>query len=322
MKRIVAGRFLVEVFAHASTVEAEARAEETLTRFLMPAKPWDQLAYGFTIHVLDRARPHPEPFDEIRRTSPDILQIRDGTTEFWCDTKRRLGVAIYDDTQNLDGRQIAKPFRWLFSVLLDALEQGVMLPHASALALGYAAGAALLVGPSGSGKSSVAGAWLREELIVVGDDRVPVWNDGSHFVVGPLYTAFCLDQAMGTRLGLGGDAVEQPKVTSVVQNGKVVYELPPVNPTFHAIGAIIRPRVDRAWGIALRPLSKGDTLMALLPSSLVTSIGISKDVIAGLTELVESVPCYELVVGSMLEKAPGLIASLLRGQRQDWSARD
>ena len=78
------------------------------------------------------------------------------------------------------------------------------------------------------------------------------------------------------------------------------------------IHSIVLPRVLHRPSSVLRRASKGETLMALAPSSLL--VGERSYAMEGfntLARLVQQVPCYWLELGGALEEIPGVLEGLL-----------
>jgi hypothetical protein len=85
------------------------------------------------------------------------------------------------------------------------------------------------------------------------------------------------------------------------------------------IRAIVFPRVDGEIDTRLMPMSKGEALLALAPSSLLQipnrhlgAAGFSR-----LAQLVERLPCYRMSVGTRLASIPFRLAEIIDRVRGD-----
>ena len=171
----------------------------------------------------------------------------------------------------------------------------------------------LLAGRSGSGKSTVALAALCGGLQYLGEDYVGLQDAGDGSFVGhSLYgSAFLNTHHMARFPALAPHAIGGPPADE-----KSLVLLSHVFPDrlrrAVAIRAVALPRVVDRDDSTVRPATRGQALLALAPSSLVTIPGSRPRGIDKLAGLVEQVPCYWLDLGSDLASLPDRLEELLR----------
>lgn len=228
----------------------------------------------------------------------DDFVLRGESFQYFLDVKK--GNARVYMKVPAESWQVTNPLRQLFSWLLD-MEGGVLLHAAAIRTTGLRT--ALIAGPSGSGKSSIAAAAWQRGLTVFGDDWVPLF--GPTFCwVSSLYTSLKLAPDVATALKL--------KVPTglVTDKGKLVYHIGEGSPLTGEVRAIFVPKIVEE-GIGVRPIDKFEAFRLIAPSTLLQSQGISTNVLGRIRALCETMPCYELSTSlEMLSAVPSLIAGL------------
>ena len=181
----------------------------------------------------------------------------------------------------------ANVFRGLVAWWLRA--PSYALAHSAAVA--GAAGAALVVGPSGSGKSSSAVAAAAHGLAFLGDDTVLLDIDRTEVL------SLCREANLCT----ADLAIRHPRLVSGARGGDrdgkcfVAVEAGGLRVSTRApIRAFVRP--IRALGREpdLVPVERSRLLMTLAPSSLLSIPGADRGAFAALSALVRRLPAYEL----------------------------
>jgi hypothetical protein len=172
----------------------------------------------------------------------------------------------------------------------------------------------LLAGPGGSGKSTSAVMCAYAGFDYLSDDLVglEITSDG-YFVGHSLYNSTFMEPDHLKRF----TQVERHAIS-----GRYWFEkkhlvlLSQISSLRFArscrIHSIVLPRVLHRPSSVLRRASKGETLMALAPSSLL--VGERSYAMEGfnkLARLVQQVPCYWLELGDALDEIPGVLEGLL-----------
>lgn len=190
--------------------------------------------------------------------------------------------------------------------------RGVHLLHAGAV--GTDAGGVLLVGKSGSGKSTATLSALQsDELRYAGDDYVAVSLDEQPWVYG-LYSAGKLMPNHVQRLPFLLTALANTDQLEVEKAVVYVHEQWPGHITSgFPLRAILAPKVvpDRREARVVET-SRLAALAALAPSTVFQMHTRAQDSLEHMRRLAEAVPCYVLELGSHMDSIPESILELLR----------
>jgi hypothetical protein len=226
------------------------------------------------------------------------------------DHDRQIGLYWSRDADGPPFYERAAPFRRLLSAWIDP--HGLFVAHAAAV--GFARGGALLPGRSGSGKSTTAALCLGSALGYAGDDfslvQPPEGRAAPH--VYSLYNSVKLNREV---LDWLPDLI--PSVTNPDQLA-IEKALAYVTPTWPArvsngfpLRAILLPRPTSQAATVAHPVAPEAAYKALLPDTLFRVLGPARLITRGLYELVHSVPCYQLDLGTHLPGVPAAIAEVL-----------
>jgi hypothetical protein len=223
------------------------------------------------------------------------------------DVARGRAFLAVDDERRLLWWQRAAPLRTIFHWVLTSPTR--TLVHAGAV--GDDAGAVLLAGAGGSGKSTTAVACAAAGLRYAGDDYV-LLEIGDAPVVHSLYsTAKLTDESLAMLPPLGDSLLPE----SLEDEKRVVY----MDRAFpHAIApplpvrAIAVPRVTPGRATRLMSASAADALRALAPTTIYQLPSNGGRALGQLAELVRRVKAFSLGIGEDTS-APPLIAQLLQG---------
>ena len=187
---------------------------------------------------------------------------------------------------------------------------GHQLVHAAAV--GTRAGAVLLAGKGGSGKSTTALACLRAGLFYLADDYTLVSNEPFPMA----HSLYCSAKLQPENLRRfpelrplvrpagSGDASK----ALLYLHEDFLAQLPPSLP----IKAIVHPRVGEAAGSSWSRLSPAMALLALAPSTIFQLPGAGASAFDRLARLVGQVPSYRLDAGTDLNTIAPAIEHLLR----------
>ena len=193
-----------------------------------------------------------------------------------------------------DPEQAAIRVEWLF--ITEAVKWWSRFIHVHAGIVATGAQSALLIGRSGSGKSTTTVALAMEGLDVYSDD-VSIVERGTRrpwSVPRPIK----LDPTSIRMLGERGLRVPDGHQFGESVDRLVLPGLPPSDVPGPALTAAFFFAPDRAAGATVRPITGAEAIMRLSSQStseLVTTEGPT----SGAIEIVDSLRCYELVAGDL-----------------------
>ncbi len=222
--------------------------------------------------------------------------------------QKKRGVFWVKDARDVFFSERVCPIRSIFHWLTK--DTSLQLIHGGAV--GDENGAAILVGRSGSGKSTASTSVLDSSLYFLGDDYCLVESQGSP-QVHSLYASAKINPDMLNKF----PHLSQYRVTS--STGE------PQKPSFLLyqgfknrlknslpLKALLIPKVARQPVSQIIPASSMQGLHALAPSTLFQSTGLSENSFKRMANLSRTLPCFFLESGSNLETTPQAIAELLR----------
>ena len=209
------------------------------------------------------------------------------------DRGRDRAVLWMHDAAAMPSWEVAAPLRTLLHWWLPGA--GRRLVHAAAV--GTDAGAALLVGPGGQGKSTTALATALDGLRFLGDDYVAVGRDEDQWRVWSLYATAKVDLTrvpdVAARVAGCPRLPSHAEKTTIALGGAgapldVVERLP--------LRVLVLPElVDGTSSVV--PARAADVLRALAPSTIMQQPGDEAAVLSYLARLTRDVPSVRLRVG-------------------------
>jgi hypothetical protein len=224
------------------------------------------------------------------------------------DTERDEAWFWLADAERLPYWEEATPMRFLLDWWLR--ERGVQQVHAAAV--GRSDGGVLIVGPSGSGKSSAALSALHSELLYAGDDYAAVAIE-PHPWVHSLYNSGKLMADHMARLPFlvpalaNRDRLEREKAVVYVHE-----HWPERVATGFPLQAVLVSRVVPGLKRArTAQASRAEGLAALAPSTVFQMHTRGRDSLARMRRLAEMVPTHRLEVGSEIASIPDAVSALL-----------
>ena len=219
------------------------------------------------------------------------------------DRSRAVGFYWIDHPGSLRAYERAAPLKVLLHWGLR--ERGCALIHAGAI--GNAAGAVLIVGKTGAGKSTTTLACLNAGLSYLSDDRCLL-------SLTPRPQVYCIYNSAKLHLA---QMTCFPTLLAQVNNlaetvtEKALLYLHEVAPRqlAHAlpIRAILLAKVAGTLHTTLSPLSRMALLRDFVTSTLVYQPGAVQAEVAMMTALVRQTPCYQLNLGSDLAGIPPVV---------------
>jgi hypothetical protein len=215
-------------------------------------------------------------------------------------------VAWRADGSRLSIEERGRPFPVALQTWLQS--RGVVTLHAAAVAC--EGRAALIVGDSGSGKSTAALACAEAGLAFLGDDQVPVSRSNGAAVAHSLFASVRLDVIV-ERIGR---LVAHDVQRSANGDGKglVLLSQPGTMVVPSArIAAIIVATVSPARESALERTSAKEALRALVPSTMLGVLTDRTAVLQGCVRTVLGSTTYRLRSGRDLDAVPRLVSQAL-----------
>ena len=189
-------------------------------------------------------------------------------------------------------------------------ERDMQMLHAGAV--GSPAGGVVLVGKSGSGKSTAALSSLDSDLFFAGDDYVGV-SLGDNPMVHSFYSSGKLMQNHVERLPFLLDALANADRLAVEKAVVYVNERWPARMSAgFPLRAVLVPRVTAGLAEArILEASPADAFRALAPSTVFQMHTQGQDSLLRARRLLEKVPSYVLELGSDMASVPRAISQLV-----------
>ena len=188
-------------------------------------------------------------------------------------------------------------------------------------AIGDARGGVLVVGKSGSGKSTTALSCLMAGFDYVGDDYC-LLEPGVPPCVHSLFGSAKLHAHNIDRFPQLAGLVTNPARLDIEKGVFLLGDhLPERLISSLPVRVVLVPAVVGDGPTELRPLSSARALAALAPSTLLQLSATRHEALARMASLVRSVPAFELRLGENIEDIPGAVWALL-GQPDPGQNRD
>ncbi|MBX3013275.1 MAG: hypothetical protein KF832_17280 [Caldilineaceae bacterium] len=223
------------------------------------------------------------------------------------DRQQACGFYWIEQVQALRAYERAAPLKVLLHWWLR--ERGLGLIHAGAV--GTAAGAALIIGKAGAGKSTTTLACLQAGMHYLSDDRCLL-------SLHPKPQAYCIYDSAKLHLA---QMAHFPKLLAQVRNGhETASEKALVHVHAFAPQQLISPlpirvlllaHVAGTQASALAPVARTKLLRDFVTSTLVYQPGAVQQEVQMMTALVRQVPCYQLNLGSDLAGIPTVVAAAI-----------
>lgn len=223
------------------------------------------------------------------------------------DRDRRRALMRFGPIDSIRKWEAAAPFRTILHWW--AADQSLQFVHGAAV--GDSRGGVLLVGRSGSGKSTTALACLAGSLHYAGDDYCLV-EPGAPPQVHSLYLS---GKGHARTAELVPSLRDSLLAAPLIEDGKRVVYADDIAPgsvtTGFPLVAIVVPQITGGHGSRLQPISAAESLRALAPSTLLQLPGKRSAGLTRLADLVRSVPSWKLFLGDDPGTAVDTLADLL-----------
>jgi hypothetical protein len=304
--RVVGAALAAEIDLPLRHLRRDAALEPALT-----IDVWDAEATG----VADPAEGSPPdgPYGTLSQSGDGgLLMLRRATGALWYD---RVGGRIVGCAGGLARRALderARPFHRLFAVWL--WQEGVQFVHAGLVARPRSDGelhGVLFVGKGGSGKTTSSIACFRAGLTYLGDDFIGLERTSAGFVGHGLYGS-CLVNVQHIRRFPDLAAASLPPRNDF-EDKAVVYmgEIDGARLAASVpIAAIAIPRIVDRPDTAFRSATKGQALLTMAPSSVMSLPIMVQGAMDRLAALVEAVPAFWLELGRDVDAIPGAVGAL------------
>ncbi len=226
----------------------------------------------------------------------NVVDVRAGRAFFWIADAARFGLP-----------ERGAPLRLLLNLWLSGRE--VQLVHGAAI--GREDGCVLLIGRSGAGKTSTALSCLGSGLRHLGEDYCLIAGSDPPRI-SSIYSSAKVEFATLERLPRLRDLVlampdgPEEKILLDLHAGdpeRMMWSAP--------LRAIAVPRIVAGPETRLAPCSTAEAMVAVAPSTMLQLPGNGPALMRMLSEVVRSVPCYGIEVGSDPARIPPVIESLL-----------
>ncbi len=223
------------------------------------------------------------------------------------DAARGEGIFWAEDANAFSYHEASFPLRNLWQWWLKP--RGLQLAHAAAVA--NARGAAVIVGTSGAGKSTVALACLESALNYLGDDFVLLRAEPEPRVFS-LYNSAKLHAHHWRRFPHLQNAVSNAARLDSEKALMFLHKHFPAKIQLDAPArAMFLPRVVGTGDTRARKISAARVLRELAVSTIFLLHGAGKNEFDALANFARQLPCYELELGADLGKIPRVIQDVL-----------
>lgn len=234
-------------------------------------------------------------------------------------------VSMLDYTQNLGVYRIttgdalrsyerAAPLKIILHAWLA--RRGLPMIHAGAI--GTAAGAVLITGKTGSGKSTTSLACLSDGLNYLSDDRCLISLQTGEPTTYCIYNSAKLHTDHITRFPHLVPHISNPHETAPEKSLVYVQQFAPhrlLSPL--PVKAVLLARVAHQPETTLAPVSAMAVLRELATSTLIYQPAAAHAEVHAMAELVRRVPCYRINLGYNLEGIPPVVAELIEREGRE-----
>lgn len=203
---------------------------------------------------------------------------------------------------------LAGGFRAIFAWAMAS--EGLQFLHAAAVA--EAGKAALIVGRSGSGKSSTSLACLLAGMEFLGDDHCLLDLRGAPSVHS-IYAAAKLHDSQLERFPEVERLVVNPDREAPVKGVALLHpEYTGLLPASRPLAAVFVPNISGGSRTTIEATDPATALAALAPSTLLQAASADRRALGAMARLVRSVPCYRVSLSTDRAEIAARIRTFLR----------
>ena len=223
------------------------------------------------------------------------------------DSQRNLAIYWVRDARQIPYWETGAPLRTLLHWWMRG--HGRQLAHAAAV--GTAAGAALIAGRGGAGKSTTALLCLASGMRYLGDDYV-LLDGTSEPTVYSLYSSAKLDPEQMRRFPDLLPAVANARRFDTEKalaflHGRFSRQLARSLP----VRALVLPRISGRANTRIAAVSPAAALIALAPSTIFQLADAGTNEFHALSDFVRKVPCFALELGTDLPQIAAVVRDVL-----------
>ena len=253
--------------------------------------------------------------------SQSLPAMSDAGSRRWTYFRPDPGLTVFDSpsqeatywvpaASSLTYGDIAGGFRAIIAWAMA--ERGMVFLHSAAVA--WAGRGALIVGASGSGKSSTALSCLLAGIEYLGDDHCLLdLRDTPR--VHSVYAAAKLHDAQLARFPeLDAFVVNRDRIAPEKGVAILYPAFRDLLPVSRPLSAVLVPRITGREHSTIVPVSPAAALAALAPSTLLQMASADRGGLAAMGRLVRRVPCFSLELGTEPAEIADTVREFLAGR--------
>lgn len=241
-------------------------------------------------------------FDELARKAPPLEPALS-----MLDVQRNLALYWTRDAQEVPDYECGAPIRFILHWWMGG--RGLQLVHGGGV--GTPAGGVLIVGKSGSGKSTAALACLRSALCYAGDDHALIGAEPWP-CLHSVYNTGKLDPRHLDRFPHLGPAIWNADRLDTEKAVLFVHQhYPRKTSAGFPLRAVLVPNVGKQPETRIVEVSAAAALAALAPSTIYGLPGGSRAAFDTMARVLRQVPSYVLTLGSDISGIAPVISDLL-----------
>jgi hypothetical protein len=303
-------RFTTQLLYNAITPALAHRQVEPLASPDLVVDIWDSHASGIHFEKPEVILNHRYDIPELNTENYFTLFNMKDSSFTMLNRSEGHAIWVIKDFHKLDTHVIyTEPLLTLFQVW--GTDQGATIVHAASV--GYDNRAALLVGRSGSGKSTTAILCLRDGLQFLGEDYCIIQSNATPPYVESLYNTGKLADwsterlpEMHPHIRFSADEVMDKTILSIYPGfqNQIVDRLP--------ITAIIVPQVTQKDTTTWLPIPPATAMRGLAPSTIFQMIDTAnRKQFHSMAQLVRSVPTYGIQLGTDIDHISSVVRDIL-----------
>ncbi len=243
---------------------------------------------------------HSERIRTIFHLGPDILSL--------YNPERRTAIYWINSVDDIPYYEEGYPLTPILNWWLE--QNGLQLMHAASV--GNEAGGVIICGKGGSGKSTTALSCINSRLKFLGDDYCALETNGTPRI----WSLYSTSKLKGPE-----DVARFPRFRDLISNMDRLGDekallflnehMPESLIASFPLRAVFVPRITGLPHTDVSEISAMSALRSLAPSTLFQLPGDGAAAFKKMSDLVKSVPCHSLNLGTTIERIPDAIADFL-----------